>query len=98
MQCHVSTGARQKQNSINQSASSKARAISGCMFSMMKKTIKSPCQLICTYDEDKVCVGCYRSAEEVATWDRLTNAEKQEVIEKTNKRREAKGGSYYGFG
>jgi predicted Fe-S protein YdhL (DUF1289 family) len=64
----------------------------------MKKTVKSPCQLICTYDEEKICIGCYRSAEEVATWDSLTNEEKQKVIDNTHKRREKKGGGYYGFG
>ncbi len=66
---------------------------------MKKKTIKSPCQLICTYDTDNICVGCYRSAWEVANWDNLTNEQKKEVLENTAKRREEKGGGgYYGFG
>jgi uncharacterized protein len=64
----------------------------------MKKTVKSPCQLICTYDDERICIGCYRSMEEVSNWDSLTNEEKQKVIDNTNKRREQKGGSYYGFG
>lgn len=65
---------------------------------MIKKKVKSPCQLICTYDDDRVCIGCYRSIEEVAKWDSLTNDEKQKVIENTQKRRQEKGGDYYGFG
>ncbi|MBZ0244144.1 MAG: DUF1289 domain-containing protein [Bacteroidales bacterium] len=65
---------------------------------MRKKKIKSPCQLICTYDEDRICIGCYRSLEEVANWDGYTEEEKRKVLDNTMKRREEKGGSYYGFG
>ena len=65
---------------------------------MLKKKIKFPCQLICTYDTDHVCVGCYRSAEEVANWDSYSDEEKRKVLDNTMKRREEKGGSYYGFG
>ncbi len=66
---------------------------------MRKKKIKSPCQLICTYDEDKICIGCYRSAEEVINWDRYTDEEKLKVLENTTQRRQEKGGGdYYGFG
>jgi len=64
---------------------------------MLKKKIKSPCQLICTYDSDKICVGCFRSLEEVARWDSYSEEEKKKVIENTVKRREERGGSYYGF-
>ncbi|MDP3462960.1 MAG: DUF1289 domain-containing protein [Bacteroidales bacterium] len=65
---------------------------------MIKKNVKSPCQLICTYDDDKICIGCFRSIEEVAKWDGLSNDEKQKVIDNTHKRRQEKGGDYYGFG
>jgi len=64
---------------------------------MFKKKIKSPCQLICTYDEDRICIGCYRSLEEVANWDGYTEEEKRKVLDNTMKRREEKGGGYYGF-
>jgi uncharacterized protein len=65
---------------------------------MLKKKIKSPCQLICTYDTDHICVGCFRSAEEVANWDTYTEEKKRQVIDNTMKRREESGQSYYGFG
>lgn len=66
---------------------------------MRKKKIKSPCQLICTYDEENICVGCYRSAKEVENWDSFSNDEKKQVLELIAKRREEKGaGGYYGFG
>ena len=66
---------------------------------MIKKKIKSPCQLICTYDTDKICFGCYRSAEEVAKWDSYSDEMKLKVLDNTAKRREEKSGhSYYGLG
>ncbi len=68
------------------------------IMSLFQKKVKSPCQLICTLDEDRVCVGCYRSSDEIADWDQLSEDEKKTVIELTNERRTAKGGSYYGFG
>lgn len=49
-------------------------------------------------DEDKVCMGCYRTVDEVANWDSLNEDQKQQVIENTHQRRIEKGGSYYGFG
>lgn len=67
-------------------------------MSLFKKKIKSPCQLICTMDEDKVCIGCYRSSEEIAAWDSFTEDQKQKVIENTIRRRTEKGGAFYGFG
>jgi predicted Fe-S protein YdhL (DUF1289 family) len=49
-------------------------------------------------DEDKVCIGCYRSSEEIAAWDGFTEDQKQKVIENTIRRRTEKGGTFYGFG
>lgn len=64
---------------------------------MIKKKIKSPCQLICTYDSDNICIGCYRSLEEVAKWDSYPDEMKLKVLENTAKRRSEKGGGdYYG--
>lgn len=65
---------------------------------MRKKKIKSPCQLICTYDENRICIGCFRSLEEVAKWDSFTEEQKQQVLDNIIKRREERGESYYGFG
>ncbi|MBW7846955.1 MAG: DUF1289 domain-containing protein [Bacteroidales bacterium] len=66
---------------------------------MLRKKIKSPCQLICIYDEDRVCIGCYRTQEEVVNWDRYTDEEKLQVLRNTAERRQEKQGSdYYGLG
>jgi predicted Fe-S protein YdhL (DUF1289 family) len=59
-------------------------------------TIKSPCRDICKYDENKVCIGCYRSAEEIAKWWKYSNEEKLEVLEKIRERKAQNSGDYYG--
>ena len=33
------------------------------------KTVDSPCIQICTYDkEEKFCIGCYRTKQELQDW------------------------------
>lgn len=35
--------------------------------------IQSPCVKLCVvHPEERICVGCLRSMEEIATWSRLT--------------------------
>ncbi|MCK9290098.1 MAG: DUF1289 domain-containing protein [Bacteroidales bacterium] len=66
---------------------------------MIKKKIKSPCQNICVYDSDNICIGCYRSLDEVVNWDRYTEEMKMQVLENIARRRKEKGvDDYYGFG
>ena len=57
--------------------------------STVTSTVPSPCIDICELDDDSICLGCYRSIEEIAAWGMLDNAEKLELIELANKRREA---------
>ncbi|MDF3818486.1 DUF1289 domain-containing protein [Leptospira sp. 96542] len=41
---------------------------------------KSPCTKVCTMDpETGLCMGCLRTLEEIGTWSRMTEAEKQNV-------------------
>ncbi len=41
----------------------------------------SPCIKICViHPEERLCVGCYRSIEEIATWSRLSPAERQTIL------------------
>lgn len=47
----------------------------------------SPCVQICTLDDANVCVGCYRSLQEIGDWSRMTAAEQQAVIERAERRR-----------
>jgi predicted Fe-S protein YdhL (DUF1289 family) len=57
--------------------------------------VKSPCINVCTYDENKICLGCKRSEEEIVNWDAFSNEEKRLVIDNSMKRR-AEESDYYG--
>ncbi|MFC2113843.1 DUF1289 domain-containing protein [Bacteroidota bacterium] len=57
--------------------------------------IKSPCINVCTYDENKICLGCKRSEIEIIDWDILSNDQKKKVIDNTMARR-GEQMDYYG--
>ena len=49
----------------------------------------SPCISVCLLDEDDVCVGCYRSADEVTEWFSATPDEKRSILRRSAARRAA---------
>ena len=56
----------------------------------MGKT-SSPCNGVCILDEDTgLCVGCLRTSEEIAGWEKFSDAEREEVMERISER-EAEG-------
>ena len=51
------------------------------------KTADSPCIKICTYDEEEeLCIGCYRTKQELQDWWIMTRKQKLEVLKKLEKR------------
>jgi predicted Fe-S protein YdhL (DUF1289 family) len=46
--------------------------------------VKSPCQHICILEEG-VCIGCKRTKEEISKWNKYTNEEKQNVLDRIKK-------------
>ena len=47
----------------------------------VRTEIDSPCVKLCViHPEERLCVGCYRSIEEISTWSRLTPAARAEVM------------------
>lgn len=48
--------------------------------------IISPCVSICALDADDICVGCYRSGEEITAWFDMSNEQKAQVLEKIKQR------------
>ncbi|EYD71611.1 DUF1289 domain-containing protein [Limimaricola hongkongensis] len=43
--------------------------------------IASPCVKLCTiHPETRLCLGCARSIDEIATWGRMTPEERQKII------------------
>jgi len=49
--------------------------------------IKSPCIHVCTHDSKNICLGCYRSLEEIRKWYVSSDEEKKEIIKNAEKRR-----------
>lgn len=42
---------------------------------------QSPCVKLCViHPEERICVGCMRSIEEISQWSRLSAAERAEVL------------------
>ncbi len=51
------------------------------------KRIESPCIRNCCLDENNVCVGCFRSLDEIVAWGSSTNKEKKKILEECVLRR-----------
>lgn len=39
-----------------------------------------PCQAICKYDNEDVCIGCFRRREDIENWFFLDDTRKWEII------------------
>lgn len=53
----------------------------------MLKTVTSPCVRNCCLNEDDICLGCFRSLDEICRWGGATLQEKQEILGSANTRR-----------
>jgi predicted Fe-S protein YdhL (DUF1289 family) len=52
----------------------------------------SPCISVCALDDNDVCMGCYRSADEITDWFMASYREKQAILARAVKRRDTDGG------
>lgn len=48
---------------------------------------QSPCNRHCTLSADDLCVGCFRSLEEILKWRSLSESEQQQVLKRCQKRK-----------
>jgi len=55
------------------------------------KPVGSPCVSLCALDEDDVCVGCQRSADEIRRWGLMDNDERRQVLRQCTERARASG-------
>ena len=46
----------------------------------------SPCVSICTLDDDRVCLGCRRTLEEIRGWARLPAEEQWRIVKDLQRR------------
>lgn len=52
------------------------------------RSIKTPCVQVCAVDDESgLCLGCFRSLAEIAGWVRLTDAQRDAVLQQLPARR-----------
>lgn len=49
--------------------------------------VKSPCVSVCKLDEYKICIGCWRSLEEIREWSKMSDQQKVIVLEMSASRK-----------
>ena len=55
--------------------------------------VESPCVRKCTLDENDICVGCFRSLDEICAWGGASNNQRREMLELAAARRQVKTGN-----
>ena len=53
---------------------------------MSQGPVRSPCVSICALDGDDVCIGCYRSGEEISRWGAMSDDERRQVMRRVAER------------
>lgn len=56
-----------------------------------ERPLKSPCVSICALDEQDICTGCQRSADEITRWGRMDNDERRAVLQRCAERERTSG-------
>lgn len=49
-------------------------------FMPVSQPLLSPCVGVCTLDESDHCIGCQRSADEIARWGQFSDAERDAIM------------------
>ncbi len=52
--------------------------------------VESPCVRKCTLDVDDICVGCFRSIDEICAWGGAGNDQRHEILQSAATRRDMK--------
>jgi uncharacterized protein len=48
----------------------------------MRDEVQSPCVKLCVvHPEERLCVGCFRTIEEISAWSRLTHEARAAIME-----------------
>ena len=54
--------------------------------SELGQLVASPCVSICALDGDDVCIGCFRSGQEISHWGKLSAVQQREVLDRCQRR------------
>jgi predicted Fe-S protein YdhL (DUF1289 family) len=57
-------------------------------MSAIESPPQSPCIRDCCLDDDLICVGCYRSFEEIKEWSIVDDDRRRLIIQNATRRRE----------
>ena len=57
------------------------------LLDTFKKETQSPCIRNCCLDENDICVGCFRSLDEILQWSKVDEAGKKMILMRTQMRR-----------
>ena len=55
----------------------------------VERPLRSPCIAVCALDEDDLCIGCFRSVEEITCWVKMDNEQRRDVLERCRQRARA---------
>ena len=51
--------------------------------------VKSPCTAICQVNTEQVCIGCYRTLDEIQRWSTCSSQDKHNIIAAANLRKKS---------
>jgi len=46
----------------------------------------TPCINVCQLDENKICIGCFRSLQEISLWTQYSDTTRKNIIERVHDR------------
>jgi predicted Fe-S protein YdhL (DUF1289 family) len=55
----------------------------------MDELVESPCIENCCLNNEKICLGCFRSLDEISQWQQMNDRTRQNVLLKAEQRRSA---------
>ncbi|MGA0335340.1 MAG: DUF1289 domain-containing protein [Luminiphilus sp.] len=58
-------------------------------MSQAPNRVKSPCVEVCALDDKDMCIGCYRTANEIIEWFSASDERKREILVTVGERRAA---------
>ncbi len=58
------------------------------MVSSSDEIIQSPCIRQCTLNEADVCMGCFRTLNDILNWQASTNEQKENIVSSAQQRQQ----------
>lgn len=56
-----------------------------------RRPVSSPCVNVCALGVDDICIGCFRTGQEIASWGSLSDEERLAVLRQVSEREERSG-------